>query len=107
MTLYDDEWRTPIDPDSIAEAVGRVIAHPEAAGVFHIAGAERVSRYELGLRTAESLGLPASRILRASQATHRGAPRPVDVSLDISRARTELGFAPRSLDESLRTGRTD
>jgi dTDP-4-dehydrorhamnose reductase len=106
VTLYDDEWRTPIDPDSIADAIRCVIARPEATGLFHIGGAERLSRYDLGLRTAEVLGLPAALIRRASQASHQGAPRPVDVSLDITRARTVLRWTPRPLDEALRATRT-
>lgn len=107
VTLYEDEWRTPIDPDSIGDAVRAVIAHPEAAGIFHIAGAERVNRYELGLRTARVLGLPADLVRRASQASHRGAPRPADVSLDITRARTALRWTPRPLDAALGATRTD
>lgn len=106
VTLYEDEWRTPIDPDSIADAVRATIARPEAAGIFHIAGAERVNRHELGLRTARALGLPADLVRRASQSSHRGAPRPADVSLDTGRARTVLGWTPRPLDEALRATRT-
>lgn len=105
VTLYDDEWRTPVDPESVAGAIRAVLSRPAAAGRFHIAGAERITRTELGLRVARAFGLDASLIHRAPQSSHPGAPRPADVSLDISRAREELGYAPRPLEEAVREGR--
>lgn len=105
VTLYEDEWRTPVDPESVAEAIRAVLRRPAARGCFHIAGAERLTRVGLGERVARALGLDASLIHRAPQSSHRGAPRPADVSLDITRAREELGWTPRPLDPALREGR--
>ena len=107
VTLYEDEWRTPVDPESVAEAIRAVLRLPSASGCFHIAGAERVTRAQLGERVASAFGLDASLIRRAPQSSHRGAPRPADVSLDITRAREELEWAPRPLDTALREGRLD
>ncbi|MBX7185947.1 MAG: NAD(P)-dependent oxidoreductase [Vicinamibacteria bacterium] len=106
ITLYEDEWRTPIDPESVADAIRAVLRRPGAAGTFHVAGAERVTRVELGERVAAGLKLDGSLIRQASQSAHRGAPRPRDTSLDITRAREELGWTPRSLDQALREGRS-
>ena len=105
VTLFDDEWRTPIDPESVAAAIAAVLETPDAQGLFHIAGSERLTRYELGQRLALSLGLDARLIRRASQASHPGAPRPRDVSLDIHHAREALNWEPRPLDTALREGR--
>lgn len=107
VTLYEDEWRTPVDPESVAEAIRAVLRRPGLTGCFHVAGAERVTRVELGERVARAFGLDASLIRRAPQSAHRGAPRPADVSLDITRAREELGWTPRPLDTALREGRLD
>jgi len=100
--LFDDQYRTPIDPESVADAVRRML-EGSAAGRFHLGGAERLSRYELGQRVAQVLGLQGSfeRVSQASQAVRR----PADVSLDSSRARGELGWTPRHLDEAIRDGR--
>ncbi|HEY8151087.1 MAG TPA: SDR family oxidoreductase [Vicinamibacteria bacterium] len=100
--LFDDQYRTPIDPESIADAVGRVL-EAAAGGRFHLGGAERLTRYELGQRVAQVLGLRGSfdRVSQASQAVRR----PADTSLDSSRARRELGWTPRPLDEAIRDGR--
>lgn len=105
VNLYEDEWRTPVGSTSVADALSAVLKRPEAAGIFHIAVAERVTRVQLGERVATLLGLDLSLIRRASQRTHQGAPRPADVSLDISRARAELGWIPETLDAAILAGR--
>lgn len=105
VTLYEDEWRTPVGSDSVADAVSAVIQRPNATGIFHIAGAERLTRVQLGERVASVLGLDASLIRRTPRNSHKGVPRPADVSLDISRARSELGWAPGPLDDAIRAGR--
>jgi dTDP-4-dehydrorhamnose reductase len=100
--LFDDQYRTPIDPESIADAVARVL-QGTMAGRYHLGGAERLSRYELGQRVAQVLGLRGS-FERVSQ-TSQSVLRPADASLDSSRARRELGWTPRPLDEAIRDGR--
>ena len=107
VTLYEDEWRTPVGSDSVADALSAILRTQNARGIFHIAGVERLTRVQLGERVAAVLGLDASLIRRATQGSHQGAPRPKDVSLDISRARSELGWTPGSLDDAIRGGRTD
>jgi dTDP-4-dehydrorhamnose reductase len=107
VTLFDDEWRSPVDPDSVASAINALLLRPQLSGVFNLGGPERLTRFELGERVAQLLGLDASLLRRASREQHRGAPRPRDVSLSSSRARQELGFAPRPLDVAIREGRND
>jgi dTDP-4-dehydrorhamnose reductase len=98
VRLYEDEFRTPLDPESAAAALGALL-RGKGAGLFHLGGSERVSRIEIGRRVAEAFGLPPSLLEAVPRSTHAGPPRPVDVSLDSTRARTELGFVPRPLGE--------
>jgi dTDP-4-dehydrorhamnose reductase len=71
-----------------------------------VGGPERVSRYELGLRVAALLALPSRLIQPVLQSEHpHGAMRPADASLDCSRARRELRWAPRPLDAGVRESR--
>lgn len=105
VNLFEDEWRTPVDPGSVAEAVRAVLLRPHLGGRFHISGAERITRFDLGMRTASVFGLDPSLIRRARRNAHSGAPRPADVSLDSSRARLELGWSARPLDLAIREGR--
>jgi len=100
--LFHDQYRTPIDPDSVADAVARVFARP-VSGRFHVGGAERISRYELGRRVARVLGLPEE--LEPTDEASQAVRRPPDASLDSGRARRELGWEPRPLDDAIRDGR--
>lgn len=107
VTLYEDEWRTPIDPDSVAQAIEAAIQRPRISGLFHLGGSERLTRMQLGQRVAKVLGLDASLIQSSQRAQHKGAPRPRDVSLDTRRAKEELGWVARALDVAILEGRRD
>jgi dTDP-4-dehydrorhamnose reductase len=103
--LFTDEFRTPVDPESVADALAPLLAGRQA-GVFHLGGPERLSRYELGRRVAEAFGLPASGLVAAVQAEHDGPDeRAPDASLDSGRARRELGWEPRPLEAAIRESR--
>jgi dTDP-4-dehydrorhamnose reductase len=107
VRLFADEFRTPVDARSVAKAVG-LLLEKGGAGRFHLGGPERLSRLELGHRIARVLGLPAEPIEAGYQASYAGPdPRPADTSLDSARARRELGWAPRPLDEALRGTRLE
>ena len=100
--LFDDQYRTPIDPESVADAAARVL-DGTTSGRFHLGGPERLSRYALGQRVARLLRFPAD-FETTSQAT-QAVRRPADTSLDCGRARRELGWTPRPLDDAIRDGR--
>ncbi len=104
VRLFVDEYRTPVDPESVSEAVARLLVS-EAAGYFHLGGPERISRWDLGLRTVRAQALSESHLIPTSQREAAGPPRPADTSLDSSRALRELGWRPRPLDAALGEGR--
>ncbi|MGE0453518.1 MAG: NAD(P)-dependent oxidoreductase [Vicinamibacteria bacterium] len=98
VRLFHDQWRTPIDPESVAELLARLLS-AEATGIFHAGGPERLSRLELGQRVARAFGLDPGLIDAASAASAQAAaPRPADASLGCERARRELGWTARPLD---------
>jgi len=71
------------------------------SGVFHLCGASRVSRYEFALRLAETFGLDAGLIDRVDSSTLKlHAKRPMDSSLDTSKANTLLKNKPLQLAEA-------
>jgi dTDP-4-dehydrorhamnose reductase len=106
VRLFTDEHRAPVDAESIASAARRLLETGHG-GTFHLGGPERLSRHELGLRVARVLGLDPSPIVACRQSDHAGPEkRARDVTLDSSRAHTELGWRPRPLDEAIRDGRT-
>ena len=105
LRLFTDEHRTPVDPESVADGVARLL-DSQAKGRFHLGGPERISRYDLGLRVARWLGVPEAGIVALRQADHAGPDRrAADVSLDSGRARRELGWEARPIDEAIRESR--
>ncbi len=105
VRLFPDQFRTPVDPESVAAALTALLTG-HASGIFHLGGAERLSRFDLGQRVARLLGLPQGLIEPVRfEAVPAAAPRPPDVSLDVSRALRELAFRPRALDEAILEGR--
>lgn len=105
VRLFTDEHRTPVDPESVADALVRLL-DGSFAGRFHLGGPERISRHDLGIRVARWLGLPDAGIVAGRQEDHAGPDRrAADVSLDSGRARRELGWEPRPIDEAIRESR--
>lgn len=93
LKLFTDEFRTPLSGRDAA--AGLLLALEKAQGLLHLAGGDRLSRYEMGQIMVEVFELPESSIQPSCQAdVPIPAPRPPDVSADISLARS-LGFAPR------------
>jgi dTDP-4-dehydrorhamnose reductase len=94
LSMFSDEWRTPLDVAAAAEALVE-LAYRAEEGILHVAGPERVSRHELALRALVAHGLTrAEARARIASTTRREAgleaTRPEDVSLDASRARALL-----------------
>jgi dTDP-4-dehydrorhamnose reductase len=85
QTLFEDEFRTPLDFATAAAVLTR-LAESETTGLLHVAGRERVSRYDLVRRAAAALGLDPG-LVRANRRRDvvLAEPRPADVSLDTSR----------------------
>jgi dTDP-4-dehydrorhamnose reductase len=106
MFCFTDQYRTPIDGESVAEAILRLLQGAQS-GLFHLGGADRVSRYELALRVANLFRLQEELVRPVSQSSSpMGARRPADVSLVSDRARRELGWEPRPLEVGILESRS-
>jgi len=88
VRLFTDELRCPIWVESLAAAVVE-LAGIDYTGVLHVAGAQILSRYEFGVRLLRFHGLDPSPIIPASS-RESGLRRPLDCTLDCSRARALL-----------------
>jgi dTDP-4-dehydrorhamnose reductase len=87
LTLFADEWRTPLALTTAARALV-ALARSDFAGLLHLGGPERMSRLEMGQRLARFLGADPSGIVAVSRNDLPAAePRPRDTSLDSSRWR--------------------
>ncbi len=84
--LFEDEWRSPLDVRIGAIAVLEA-AGTELSGILHVAGQERLTRWELGQRLLAPLGL-SERVRRVCRA---------DFGLESSRARDATLNVERAL----------
>ena len=101
LRLFVDEFRCPINAFDLAAAVLELADSPHN-GVFHLVGSERLSRHEIGMRIAQRFGWPTATIEAAStRDVPMNPPRPADLTLDNSRARSVLKTKLRGLTETL------
>lgn len=100
VKLFVDEVRSPVSVDDFADGLWRLVEldRAAAAGVWHLAGTEALSRYSLGVLAASAWGLDPAGITPTRQQDHPH-PRARDIRLDISRAQKQLGFLPRTMAE--------
>jgi dTDP-4-dehydrorhamnose reductase len=98
-TLFNDEYRSIAGAKSISEGILALLG--KTTGIVHLAGPERLSRYDFGMRVVNAFDLNPGLIRESSQKEAKNmAPRPADVSLDIKKAIT-LGYSPRNSDTEL------
>ncbi len=102
LRLFEDEFRTPVWSDDIADALERLVAASVRGEVFHAGGPDRLSRFELGRMLCRKLGGDESLLVpaRLAESTY-GAPRARDVSLDSSKLRHRLRWTPSSFADFL------
>ncbi len=83
--FFEDEFRTPLDYKTTAEILVKLL-ETDVSGVLHVAGAGRVSRFELMRRIAVAMGLDPG-LVRANRQADAPSPepRPGDLSLDTTK----------------------
>ncbi|MBB5774257.1 SDR family oxidoreductase [Nonomuraea jabiensis] len=90
--LFTDDVRCPVHVRDLAAALLE-LANSDRAGIHHVAGADAVSRYELGCLIARRDGLDPAR-LPSGRRADTDLPGPLDVRLDCAltqrRLRTRL-----------------
>jgi dTDP-4-dehydrorhamnose reductase len=95
--LFVDEYRSPAYGPDLAEALLELAAG-SFDGLLHLAGPQRLSRYEFGLKLADYLGLDPGGI-KPTRIAESGLIRPADCSLDCRLAASLLRSPLRSVDE--------
>jgi dTDP-4-dehydrorhamnose reductase len=90
--LFTDEIRCPVPVDGLARALVE-LARTDHAGVLNVAGAEAMSRHELGVRVARRHGLPAEKV-PAGTLAGSGLVRPGVIRLDCTRLAEVLPHLP-------------
>jgi dTDP-4-dehydrorhamnose reductase len=91
LSLFTDEFRSPICAEVTARAIWELAAR-NATGLYHVAGSERLSRWQIGQLLAARWPRLQPRIEASSLKDYSGAPRAPDTSLNCTRAQVLLSF---------------
>lgn len=100
MRVAGDLSYNPTAVENLAEVV---VALAGRSGIYHVAGGERIGRYDFAVRAARCFGLDASLLDRVSSAEFKAAaPRPRSSTLSTDKARRDTGLSVWGVDEGLR-----
>lgn len=99
--LFTDEFRCPIPAVVTARAVWELVAGNHT-GLFHVAGSERLSRYEIGKLLAARWPQLNPQFDAASTREYPNPPRPADTSMNCTKAQAVLSFPLPRFGEWLR-----
>ncbi|MEU2607736.1 SDR family oxidoreductase [Streptomyces albus] len=97
--LFTDDIRCPIHVVDLAAGLWKLAASDET-GVFHLAGADALSRYSLGVLIARRDGIAPS-LLPAGRRADTRLPGALDVRLDSRATQHRLGIRLRGAREFL------
>ncbi len=105
--LYTDEFRQPCTAANLAEALIELLHRRDLCGVFHWAGAELLSRHEIGLRIRAHFNLsetaaPLVAITRAETPAVSPQRQPC-LALDLEPLLSTLRTRPQTFAEQLPT----
>ena len=102
MTIIDDQFRAPTWADDLAWACIR-ICDLQKTGIYHIAGPETMSIYDLVLRIAKFYSFSTDFLTKTdSLSLNQKAKRPPKTGFDLQKAQAELSYKPKTLEETLK-----
>jgi len=99
--LFVDEIRCPIARPTLAAALTELVAL-DVAGTLNVACAEPLSRFDYGTLLLDHFRVPNRDRVEKARAADLVEPRPLDLTLDVSKARALLTTPLRGVRETLR-----
>ncbi len=91
LTLFTDEFRCPLPAGMTARAIWELI-QLNRPGLYHLGGAERLSRWEIGQALIPRYQELAGQMQPGSVKSYTGAPRPPDLSMSCDKLQALLSF---------------
>jgi dTDP-4-dehydrorhamnose reductase len=102
LSIIDDQFRAPTWADDLAWACIR-ICDLQKTGIYHIAGPEKMSIYDLVLRIAKFYSFSTEFLTKTdSLSLNQKAKRPPKTGFDLQKAQAELSYKPKNLEETLK-----
>ncbi len=105
-SFFTDEYRSPISAAMTARATWELLQQ-KRTGLFHVAGAEQMSRAAIGAVLAARWPQLNPKFTVSSLKDYRGAPRSPDTSLNCAKAQSCLSFPLPGLTAWLRANPTE
>ena len=101
LTMFSDVFFNPILIDHLVDVVVNLI-YREAVGVFNVAGATRLSKFDFAMQLSKVFGYPANRIRDTSVSDFPfKAQRPNDMSLSVEKVTKYLKRKMPSVSEGI------
>lgn len=106
MTLFTDEFRSPIPAKVTARTLWKILSQ-NLTGILHLAGAERVSRYNIGRLLVNHWQEGKDQIIAGSLIEYKGPPRAADTSLCSDKLQSTLNHPLPKFSQWLKENPTD
>lgn len=101
INLFDNFYYSPILIEDLAVSVMSLLKH-KAGGIYNIAGNERISKHEFGMRVAREFGLDTDLIQSVKIEDRKDlVKRPHDLSLSNQKISSLLGRAIGDIDSNI------
>jgi len=100
LKLFVDEFRCPLPAIVTARAIWELVAQRKP-GLYHLAGIQRLSRWQMGQFIAARWPQLNPRLEPAARKVYAGPPRPPDTSLNCAKIQKLLSFPLPGLGEWL------
>ena len=100
LRLFTDEFRCPIHAEVTARAAWELL-HKNQPGLYHVAGSQRLSRWDIGQLLAPRWPHLNPKMVATSFKEYQGAPRAPDTSLNCAKAQKLLSFLLPGLSDWL------
>lgn len=101
IKMVTDQVRTPTFVDDLATGIILII-EKNGKGIYHLSGEQEMTPFDIAVETAKFLGLNDKLISKSSsEEIKQPAVRPAKTGFNISKAKKELGYKPRSFQEGL------
>lgn len=102
--LFTDEIRQPASVENIADVMLELSERRDLHGLFHWAGAEPLSRFEIGKRILDHFGLPSDSIEADKLgASPEHAERPAQLCFNLHPLLGKIKTRPESFEQQLAT----
>jgi len=100
--LFCDEMRQPASTENVAEVMLELSERRDLHGIFHWAGSEALSRFEMGQRILKHFGLDLDAIESVCQRDNpEHANRPSNLTFNLHPIASKLKTQPQNFEAQL------